>query len=80
MVLASGKFVTIDGERTFQHGVCALNVGDTVRVLAYGYGASKQDCGRTGTVVRLTKHRVVVDLGIDGTKSISGMCLARIDA
>jgi hypothetical protein len=79
-VQASGKFITTDGGREFVHGLFVLNIGDTVRVLAYGYGATREDCGRTGTVIGFGRNRAHVDFGIDGTKSIGGGCLARIDA
>jgi hypothetical protein len=79
-VQASGRFVSDGDSRTFVHGLFALSIGDSVRVLSYGYGATMQDCGRTGTVVGLHRTRAHVDFGIDGVKSIGGCCLARLDA
>lgn len=39
-----------------------IPVGTMVRVIAYGYGARKIDCGRTGTVTAHGRTRVTVSL------------------
>jgi len=54
--------------------------GDPVRVVAYGEGATKGDCGRTGVVARVNRTRVVVrfDTTLYGDRAevaISGECL-----
>ena len=47
-------------------------VGDRVLQIAYGKGMGRlEDCGRRGTVVAVSRVRVVVDFGFQsGTRSV----------
>jgi hypothetical protein len=49
-----------------------------VRVVAYGFGARAEDCGRLGRIIRFNRTRAVVTFH-DGTRrSIAPTCLLAV--
>lgn len=80
-VHAYAQFTGDPGDRQFVHGATPLSIGDTVRVTGYGYGATLDDCGRTGQVVAVHRTRVDIDFGTPvGIRRLGGSVLALIQA
>lgn len=79
-VQAAGEWSVQDpnGKRVFTYGKVDLAVGDTVRVMAYGYGARVSDVGSVGTVVALRSKRATVELPGMVIRNIDGACLGRV--
>jgi hypothetical protein len=75
-ISAYGKFTPVSEGRTFIYGPAPLAIGDLVRVTAYGYGASRQECGRTGRVTALHRSRATVVFPDHGVFRIGGTVLA----